>query len=80
MPVNDPAGAVVLGMDTSNVDMVMVAGRVVKRGGRLVDVDLGAIAHHAYEARDQLFRRAGVRCASPRHLGVTPEPGRDRGA
>jgi 5-methylthioadenosine/S-adenosylhomocysteine deaminase len=78
VPVNDPAAAVVLGMDTSNVDTVMVAGRVVKRGGRLVDVDLGVIARRAYEARDQLFRRAGVRCVSPRHLGATPEPGGDR--
>lgn len=39
-PVNDPIGAVVWGMDTSNVDWVLVAGEIRKRAGRLVaDVD-----------------------------------------
>ncbi|HEX6580671.1 MAG TPA: amidohydrolase family protein [Actinomycetota bacterium] len=34
-PINDPIGAVVWGMDTSNVDRVFVAGRPVMRGGTL---------------------------------------------
>jgi 5-methylthioadenosine/S-adenosylhomocysteine deaminase len=34
-PINDPIGAVVWGMDTSNVDWVLAAGRVLMRGGRL---------------------------------------------
>lgn len=34
-PVNDPIGAVVWGMDTSNVDWVFVAGRAIKRAGEL---------------------------------------------
>jgi 5-methylthioadenosine/S-adenosylhomocysteine deaminase len=34
-PVNDPIGAVVWGMDTSNVDRVIVDGRVVMRHGTL---------------------------------------------
>ena len=34
-PVNDPIGAVVWGMDTSNVDWVFVAGGPVMRGGVL---------------------------------------------
>jgi cytosine/adenosine deaminase-related metal-dependent hydrolase len=34
-PVNDPIGAVVWGMDTSNVDWVFVGGRVVMRHGVL---------------------------------------------
>ena len=34
-PINDPIGAVVWGMDTSNVDWVFVGGRVVMRGGVL---------------------------------------------
>ena len=34
-PVNDPIGAVVWGMDTSNVDWVFVDGRVVMRNGAL---------------------------------------------
>ena len=34
-PVNDPIGAVVWGMDTSNVDQVFVAGRPLMRDGAL---------------------------------------------
>jgi cytosine/adenosine deaminase-related metal-dependent hydrolase len=34
-PINDPIGAVVWGMDTSNVDWVFVGGRVVMRNGVL---------------------------------------------
>jgi cytosine/adenosine deaminase-related metal-dependent hydrolase len=34
-PVVDPVGAVVLSADTANVDTVIVAGKVRKRGGRL---------------------------------------------
>jgi 5-methylthioadenosine/S-adenosylhomocysteine deaminase len=48
-PINDPIGAVVWGMDTSNVDWVFVSGRAVMRGGVLHgDVararDLAAVA------------------------------------
>ena len=42
-PVNDPVGAVVNGADTRNVDSVFVAGTAVKRDGRLLRGDLGAI-------------------------------------
>lgn len=38
-PVNDAIGAVVWGMDTSNVDWVFVAGRTVMRNG-VLDADL----------------------------------------
>jgi cytosine/adenosine deaminase-related metal-dependent hydrolase len=49
-PINDPIGAVVWGMDTSNVDQVFVAGRAVMRDGTLAaDVErarnLATIAH-----------------------------------
>lgn len=36
-PVNDPIGAVVWGMDTSNVDWLFVGGEPRVRGGELVD-------------------------------------------
>src|SRR3989304_4835614 len=35
MPINDPIGAVVWGMDTSNVDSVFVAGKGLETGGRV---------------------------------------------
>ena len=59
-PVNDLVGAVVSNMDVSNVDTVIVAGRVVKRAGRLVDVDLDSVYDTVYDARDRLFARAGM--------------------
>jgi hypothetical protein len=54
MPVNDPVGAVVLGMDTGNVDTVFVAGKAKKRGGALLGVDLKRIAADATASRDYL--------------------------
>ncbi len=39
-PINDPIGAVVWGMDTSNVDWVFAGGRALKRAGEVAgDVD-----------------------------------------
>ena len=43
LPFNNAYGAIVQAMDTSNVDTVIVAGNVKKRGGRLVGVDLEKI-------------------------------------
>jgi cytosine/adenosine deaminase-related metal-dependent hydrolase len=57
-PVNDPIGAVVWGMDTSNVDSVFVAGKALKRDGELVGVDLNRIRELAYAARDHVARAA----------------------
>ena len=59
LPVNNVYGAIVLGMDTSNVDSVFVAGRARKRGGRLVGVDLARIARLAQQSRDYIVERAG---------------------
>ncbi|QQO16057.1 hypothetical protein JJB99_07855 [Bradyrhizobium diazoefficiens] len=53
-PVNDLTGAVVSGTDVSNVDTVLVAGRVVKRSGRLYAM--------VYAARDRVFAKAEVPC------------------
>ncbi|WP_263008727.1 amidohydrolase family protein [Nonomuraea phyllanthi] len=41
--VQDPIGAVVLHADTAAVDTVLVAGRVVKRDGRLLHHDVAAV-------------------------------------
>ncbi|TDE01027.1 amidohydrolase family protein [Jiangella asiatica] len=42
-PAHDPVGAIVLSMDTRAVDTVVVAGRIVKRDGRLVGVDAATV-------------------------------------
>jgi len=44
MPVNEPVGAVVYGMDTSNVGSVYVGGPARKQAGQLVGADLALIA------------------------------------
>jgi cytosine/adenosine deaminase-related metal-dependent hydrolase len=44
VPVIDPVGALVLNATTHDVDTVLVAGRAVKRDGRLVGVDWPALA------------------------------------
>ena len=59
MPLNNACGAVVLGMDTSNVDTVIVAGRIVKSQGSLVGVDIGSIERSVQAAREHVLRSAG---------------------
>jgi 5-methylthioadenosine/S-adenosylhomocysteine deaminase len=61
IPLGDPATAVVTGMDTGNVDTVLVAGRVLKRHGRLLHVDWPALMAAAAEARDHVVARSGFR-------------------
>jgi cytosine/adenosine deaminase-related metal-dependent hydrolase len=43
MPVNNAYGAVVLGMDTSNVDTVFIAGKMMKSQGKLIGIDMNRI-------------------------------------
>jgi cytosine/adenosine deaminase-related metal-dependent hydrolase/ribose/xylose/arabinose/galactoside ABC-type transport system permease subunit len=61
IPVNDPIGAVVWGMDTSNVDSVFVAGKPMKRNGELVGVDLNCVHKLVLEARDYVVNKSGFR-------------------
>ncbi|MBB6350606.1 amidohydrolase family protein [Nonomuraea muscovyensis] len=62
---HDPIGAVVLNADTSAVDTVLVAGRVVKRDGRLLRDDLpdvlAALAASAREVTARTATAAGSR-------------------
>jgi cytosine/adenosine deaminase-related metal-dependent hydrolase len=60
-PLNDPATAVVAGMDTGNVDTVMIAGRLMKRGGELLHVDWPAVRRMAAESRDFVVAKSGFR-------------------
>ena len=67
-PLNDPATAVVAGMDTSNVDSVFIAGRAMKRDGKLLHVDWNAVMKAVSESRDWLDRQ--VRLQAPADLGA----------
>ncbi|GGG11321.1 amidohydrolase family protein [Paenibacillus abyssi] len=54
-PVNDPVGAVVQFANAGNVDSVFVSGRPVKRGGKLLHVDLDHVRKLARESRDYIM-------------------------
>jgi 5-methylthioadenosine/S-adenosylhomocysteine deaminase len=53
-PINDPIGAVVWGVDSSNLDAVFVAGKALMRDGRLL-ADVGAARTLATAARDRVM-------------------------
>jgi 5-methylthioadenosine/S-adenosylhomocysteine deaminase len=58
-PLNNVPGAVVTLMDTSNVENVLVAGKIVKWQGRLVGVDLARIRRTIEKSRDAVLVRSG---------------------
>lgn len=60
-PLNDPVTAVVAGMDTGNVDTVMIAGRVMKRHGRLLHVDWSLVKQVVGESRDYVVSKSGFK-------------------
>ncbi|HEX2152496.1 MAG TPA: amidohydrolase family protein [Acidimicrobiia bacterium] len=58
-PINDPIGAVVWGMDTSNLDWVFVAGQPRMRHG-IVEADLSRVRSLASEAHRRVASAAGI--------------------
>lgn len=56
MPLNNPYGAVVLGMDTSNVDTVFIAGKMVKSAGKLIGVDMSRISRLLTQSQQYLLK------------------------
>jgi 5-methylthioadenosine/S-adenosylhomocysteine deaminase len=69
-PVNDAVGAVVLAAHPGLVDSVWVAGRRVKRAGRLVGVDERRVIDLVNDARTSVLERAGVQAGGT----FTPAP------
>ena len=59
MPANNVYGAIVLGMDTSNVDTVFIAGKLMKWKGELVSVDMRRIRRLVEQSRDYVVAQAG---------------------
>jgi 5-methylthioadenosine/S-adenosylhomocysteine deaminase len=57
--VNNAYGAIVQGMDTSNVDTVIIRGTMRKQRGQLVGVDLARVGRAAQESRDYIIGKAG---------------------
>ncbi|WP_326596629.1 amidohydrolase family protein [Streptomyces sp. NBC_01803] len=56
-PVTDPAAAVVLAAHPGNVDTVLVAGRPVKRGGRMLTTALPGLLADAERSRRRVLAR-----------------------
>jgi hypothetical protein len=48
-------------MDTSNVDSVFVAGKALKRNGKLLNVDLDDLRAKAYQSRDYVVEKSGFK-------------------
>jgi 5-methylthioadenosine/S-adenosylhomocysteine deaminase len=59
-PPNNPVGTIVTAGHPGLVDTVLVAGRVVKRDGALVGVDLPALMARLVESRDRIAAAADV--------------------
>jgi cytosine/adenosine deaminase-related metal-dependent hydrolase len=59
-PLNVVPGAVVSLMERSNVETVIVAGKVRKWKGRLLDVNLGKLRRELEASRDRIFTAAKV--------------------
>ena len=59
-PLNQVPGAVVSLMDRTNVETVIVAGKVRKWKGQLLDVDLPKLRQQLEASRDYVFKAAGV--------------------
>jgi len=59
-PLNNVPGAVVSLMDRTNVETVIVAGKVRKWKGQLLDVDLRKLRRDLEDSRDYIFSAAGI--------------------
>jgi 5-methylthioadenosine/S-adenosylhomocysteine deaminase len=60
-PLNNVPGAVVSLMERSNVETVIVAGKVRKWKGQMLDVKMGKLRRELEASRDFLFSAAGIR-------------------
>lgn len=64
MPLNYAAGAIVMGAHQGNVDTVIVGGKILKRNGRLVDIDLDRLRSDVERCRDRLYQIGGAKKGS----------------
>ena len=60
-PVSSAIGTVVQAVERSNVDTVMIAGSIRKRGGKLIDIDVESLAREVSGLRDHLLSASGYR-------------------
>ena len=48
-------------MGPRNVDTVLIAGKVMKRGGQMVGLDFARLQRIGHEARDRVYAAAKVK-------------------
>jgi cytosine/adenosine deaminase-related metal-dependent hydrolase len=60
MPINNAVGAVVTSMTAQNVDTVLIGGKIMKRNGKLVGVDMNRIARIGRDAQARNYKNANV--------------------
>jgi 5-methylthioadenosine/S-adenosylhomocysteine deaminase len=60
-PVTNAIGTIVQAVERSDVDLVMVAGEIRKRAGKLVDVDVARLTADVTASRDYLLGASGYR-------------------
>ena len=58
-PLTNVPGAIVTLMDTSNVENVLIAGRIMKWQGRLVGVDVNKVISDVTKSLERLLARSG---------------------
>jgi 5-methylthioadenosine/S-adenosylhomocysteine deaminase len=60
-PVTNAIGTIVQAVERSDIDTVMVAGRLRKRHGKLLGVDTDKLAAEVLASRDYLLEASGYR-------------------
>lgn len=60
-PSNNALGTVVQAADRSNVDTVIIGGRIRKRGGRIIGLDMAKLKRMVDESRGYLFASVNYR-------------------
>lgn len=71
-PSNNALGTVVGAAERSNVETVIIGGRIRKRDGKLVELDLDSLRAATEESRSHLFKAAGYRAdAFAEHFGLS---------
>jgi cytosine/adenosine deaminase-related metal-dependent hydrolase len=64
-PMRDPVRTFIYSADGHSVDTVIIAGRVVMRGRKLLTVDEEAVRRAIRDAADGLVKRAGIQVTPP---------------
>ena len=59
-PVHDPVSAVVMQASLANIESVMIAGQWRKRGGRVLDADIGALLESLQQSGRKITQAMGL--------------------